>query len=393
MSTITRYVLRELIRVFLYALAGLTGVFLVAGVVQEAVREGLPPTQILRVMPYILPESLRFSVPVALLLGTTILYSRMAGYNEVVAIKALGISPTAILWPTFAVAFLLSLIAVWLNDVAVSWGRLGVRRVLLEGVEEIAYGMLRTEGSYSSNKFSINVKGVEGRRLIRPIVTLPPRGDMPGGEIEAQEAELESDPRENVLKVVMRKCLWKVGNWSGAFDVLDPEIPLSEASRVEERSNKPSCLALWRIPGEIVAQQEAVERNREELAAAAAFQMLTGDFNALAGPGWDQRMAYASDVRTRLCQLRTEPYRRWSAGFSCLFFVWMGAPMAIWLRNKDFLTSFFLCFSPILAIYYPLMAYGIDGAKNGTVPPISVWAGNVVLLVAGAWLLRRVFRY
>ena len=108
MSTITRYVLRELIRVFLYALAGLTGVFLVAGVVQEAVREGLPPTQILRVMPYILPESLRFSVPVALLLGTAILYSRMAGYNEVVAIKALGISPTAILWPTFAVAFLSS---------------------------------------------------------------------------------------------------------------------------------------------------------------------------------------------------------------------------------------------------------------------------------------------
>jgi lipopolysaccharide export system permease protein len=121
--------------------------------------------------------------------------------------------------------------------------------------------------------------------------------------------------------------------------------------------------------------------------------MLTGDFVALTGRPWDRRMADAGDMRTRLCRLQTEPYRRWSAGFSCLFFVWIGAPMAMWLRNKDFLTSFFLCFSPILVIYYPLMAYGIDGAKNGTIPPISVWAGNVVLLAAGAWLLRKVLRY
>ncbi len=123
------------------------------------------------------------------------------------------------------------------------------------------------------------------------------------------------------------------------------------------------------------------------------FEMLSGDFGALTGPSWDLRMAEAKEMQNRLCRLNTEPYRRWSAGFSCLFFVWVGAPMAIWLRNKDFLTSFFLCFSPILAVYYPLMAYGIDGAKNGTIPPISVWAGNVVLLAAGAWLLRRVLRY
>jgi len=67
--------------------------------------------------------------------------------------------------------------------------------------------------------------------------------------------------------------------------------------------------------------------------------------------------------------------------------------MAMWLRNKDFLTSFFLCFAPILVIYFPLFFYGIDGSKSGTLPPISVWVGNVVLLAAGAWLLRRVLRY
>ena len=67
--------------------------------------------------------------------------------------------------------------------------------------------------------------------------------------------------------------------------------------------------------------------------------------------------------------------------------------MAICLRNRDFLTSFFLCFLPILIVYYPLMIFGADQAKNGNLPTIFVWAGNVMLMLWGVWLLRRVIRY
>jgi len=99
------------------------------------------------------------------------------------------------------------------------------------------------------------------------------------------------------------------------------------------------------------------------------------------------------DCRRHLYRLLTEPHRRWSAGFSCLCFVWVGAPMAIRLRHREFLTSFFLCFLPVLVVYYPLLMLGIDGAKHGTVPPATVWAGNLLLIAWGAWLLRRVLRY
>jgi lipopolysaccharide export system permease protein len=92
-------------------------------------------------------------------------------------------------------------------------------------------------------------------------------------------------------------------------------------------------------------------------------------------------------------RLRTEPHRRWSAGFSCLCFAWVGVPMAVRLRNRDFLTSFFLCFLPILVVYYPLLMYGIGGAKDGTIPPVAVWTGNLLLVCWGAWLVRRVIRY
>jgi lipopolysaccharide export system permease protein len=87
-----------------------------------------------------------------------------------------------------------------------------------------------------------------------------------------------------------------------------------------------------------------------------------------------------------------EPWRRWANGFSCLCFVLVGAPMAIRMRNADFLTSFFLCFLPILIVYYPVFMLGVDQAKRGSVPPVVVWMGNVLITLWGWWLLRRVVR-
>ena len=53
----------------------------------------------------------------------------------------------------------------------------------------------------------------------------------------------------------------------------------------------------------------------------------------------------------------------------------------------------FLCFLPILIVYYPFLMYTIDASKNGSVPPLSVWSGNLVLALWGAYLLRKVLRY
>ena len=42
--------------------------------------------------------------------------------------------------------------------------------------------------------------------------------------------------------------------------------------------------------------------------------------------------------------------------------------MAIRLRHAEFLAIFFVCFLPILLVYYPLLAVSVDHAKDGAVP-------------------------
>jgi lipopolysaccharide export system permease protein len=150
---------------------------------------------------------------------------------------------------------------------------------------------------------------------------------------------------------------------------------------------------LREIPDEKVQQRALIAKRERNLAAQAACQMLCGDFDALTGEEWETHARKLHLARERLYRLRAEPHRRWSAGFSCLCFAFVGAPMAIRLRNRDMLTSFFLCFLPILIVYYPLLVFGVDGAKEGRLPPWSVWTGNVLLVVWGSYLLRRVMRY
>jgi lipopolysaccharide export system permease protein len=66
--------------------------------------------------------------------------------------------------------------------------------------------------------------------------------------------------------------------------------------------------------------------------------------------------------------------------------------MAIRMRNADFLTSFFLCFLPILLVYYPVFMLGVSRVKSGSLPPPAVWMGNVLVALWGLWLLRSVIR-
>lgn len=395
MTRLTRYIFFELLKVFVVALTALTGFVIVFFVVKEALNQGLGPREVLCLIPYALPVALQLTLPGTLLFTACMVYGRMSNANELVALKAMGISPTVPLAPIVVLATVLSLVAIWLNDVGVSWGGVGMQQVVKESIEPIAYGMLGTEQHYSSRGFTITVQHVRGRTLVRPIITYR-ENDGPPVQVTADEAELHADLTTNTLTISLVNMRVDLGS---AFRYFDPEkqtlnFPLdavSKAKRMEDRS--PAQLSLGEIQPRLKGQRALIESLKESMAAEATYQMLSGDFAALSSNHWEQQRGQLAEATFQLHRLETEPWRRWANGFSCLCFVLVGAPMAIRLRNADVLTTFFLCFMPILVVYYPLLTFGTNSAKDGALPPIAVWLCNVVLILWGAWLLRRVFRY
>jgi len=394
MTLITRHILFELARMFAITLGGLTLLMILVGVAQEAMRQGLGMGPILKLMPYMLPNALRFAAPGAVLFSACSVYGRMSASNEITAIKAAGVSPWATVKPALVLAFMLSLLTVWLNDVAVTWGRQGVHRVVLQSVEQIAYGMLRTKRAYSTSKFDICVQGVEGKTLIRPTVVVNGSGDEPPITFTSHKAEIRSRPERGTLVFVMHDGAMEVGDQASLVfhDQIQHEVPLSEASDSSDSDNGPSEIPLGTLGSAAVKQQAEMDHLEETIATQTGMNLLMGEFSNLNDGARERHAKQLEQAGSRLYRLQTEPWRRWATGFSCFFFVWVGAPLAIRLRNADLWTSFGVCFLPILLIYYPLLAFGVDRAKCGALPPYSVWLGNLILLGVGAIVLRRIIR-
>jgi lipopolysaccharide export system permease protein len=395
MKIITRYIVFEVVKIFFVTAFLLTMMLMVWVLLKEAREQGLDPLRIVRVLPYALPETSRYTIPAAILFAVSCVYGRMSGSNEVVALKSLGISPMVVLWPVYWLAAVLSLTTVWMSEVAVSWGKENMRRQVLEGIEEIAYGMLRTNRSYTASNFSIIVKQVDGRRLIDPTITLQGGANSPSVTLTAAEAELKANLQANLLTIICRQGTLHVdGRARLRFDdTIERAIPLEAACPRSQGDPLPSQLPMGMLTVKRREREGIIEELQQRRAGKEAFALATGDFPAICGAEAADDRHHLDEHRAYWYRVKTEPHRRWSSGFSCLCFVMIGAPLAIWLRNSDVMTSFFACFLPILLIYYPLLAIGVEQSKDGRMPPIAVWLGNLIVAVAGAWLARRVVKF
>jgi lipopolysaccharide export system permease protein len=160
-TRLTRYVVLEILKIFVVSLIALTLLFLLIGVGRDLMRRGLGPVAVLQLLPFVLPISLKFAFPATALFSVCCVYGRMASDGEVATVKASGVSPLKLLQPALVFAALLSPFAVFVSDLAVSWGRPGVNRVVLMSIEDIAYRVLKSDHSYTSDHgFSIHVRDV-----------------------------------------------------------------------------------------------------------------------------------------------------------------------------------------------------------------------------------------
>lgn len=392
---LTRYIALDLLKVFLLTLSAMTAFLFVILTGKLAVEESLGLAPIVRALPYILPQAMQFAVPGAMLLSTVTVYGRVAASNEIVAIKSMGISPMTLVWPTLILATLVSFAGVALNDIAVSWGRGGQQRVLLESLEEIVYGRLRTTKNYSDHRFKVSVKRVEGRRLIRPRVLVYQAGQEQPISIDADEAEFRNDPATNSIQVAFINADVDLHGEGSIHHpgVFVHSIRLDDIVGNKASKRSPSEYALREIGPSKIEQTQLIDRLEQEMTAEMGHALMTGRTYELSQSSWHTKEIALRIAVSKMHRLKTEPHRRWANGFSCLCFVMIGAPMAIRLRHGEIWGSFFACFLPILLVYYPMLAGCLDLAKDGVLPPQAVWLGNLVLALWGVWLVRRVVKF
>src|SRR5215213_11576282 len=98
-STLFRYIFKDLMRIFLLTTGALAGIMSFGGLLRPLTEHGLDAGQAARMLSYFMPAMSTYSLPVAALFATTMVYGRLSADNELTACRSAGISYISVAMP------------------------------------------------------------------------------------------------------------------------------------------------------------------------------------------------------------------------------------------------------------------------------------------------------
>ena len=119
MKILTKYILREHLGPFTFALAALTSLMLLNFISRqfgELVGKGLPWSVIGEFFLLSIPFTVALTVPMSVLVAVLYAFSRLAAENEVTALKASGVSPWRLVGPAIGGGVVMSILLLAFND-------------------------------------------------------------------------------------------------------------------------------------------------------------------------------------------------------------------------------------------------------------------------------------
>jgi lipopolysaccharide export system permease protein len=402
-----RYVMGEVFRSFFLALMTITTVFVLFIVMTEATRMGLSPGEIAHLVPWVIPQSLPYTVPVSLLFAVTVIYGRIAGDNEVIAIKAAGLSAVTVIWP----GLIMSLVLLAAGGEGIPTANLNARKAIFKGFEDGFYKFLKRDREVNDPRlpFLIKVKDVEGHDLIgatfkhRSEKAKNYRPATPNEEegpatydlvIQAKRARIDFDLAHDVAHVDLEGSDIQQGGKETSLVVNDkidiplpPDFKREPPKRVQEMTRS-------EMRAEQANYRRLVQLERRRQSYSASLWIASGRVNRPDWAGFQRAFIDYKFWSDQLNLFETEIQMRVAMACGSFFFVLLGAPVGILFAKRDFLSAFISCFVPIILIYYPLMLGGMNLGKEGTVHPIlALWSGNAVLAVLSWFAIRPVVKH
>ncbi len=410
--TLYRYILWELLISF--SLSALVLSLLVAIVFAMKALQGGYTLNI--VFPWLYDSilySLYFTVPMAMMVATTLGYGRFVSDGEFFAATASGIAPSVLLRPLLLMTIPLGLFMVFTQDKMLpdlQHRQQNIGRFLVKQLEHLGDGRKgqlaldqqgglvywdeirggsRLHGVCIKKRlplgiFSWSAETQGTTPLARPGVRL----DVPRTVILAQTAGLSVDDRAEVIHLTLqnvdvkfpvdiesdgRSVNYRID--SIRFDSFTVDFPINENSRRDKdlptdqlREKRANYLARKeRLLEEARLAENDEARKRAELDAAA-----------------NLRRARMADA---------EIWRRLALSTSIFTFALVGFPLVLLLRTSQKLVPFFAGMMLVIGVFYPMTFGGMELTRSLGLPaPITVMSGNYVLATLAMILMIKVNR-
>ena len=139
--TIHKYIANEIWPTFFTSL--FVTVFIVVAtkmlsVTDLIVSKGVPVSQVVRMVAYLLPDIIAFALPAAALIAVSLAFLRLSVDSEIIALKSCGISLYQMLPPVVLFSSLCMLLAILISFIGVPWGNSSFKALLFQVAESKA---------------------------------------------------------------------------------------------------------------------------------------------------------------------------------------------------------------------------------------------------------------
>jgi lipopolysaccharide export system permease protein len=364
---LSRYIISEILPPFFVGLLAFTLILLIGRMVkliELVVTRGVPLWQIGRLFALILPTFLEMTVPMAFLLAILLGLGRLSNDQELLAMKASGISPTQVLWPAAAIASVIALATLALTLFVRPAANFALKRELYS-IAKSRIGTALKEKVFNDDfpKILIYVEEI-----------IPPGNTAQGVLIVDNRDKSREDI---ILGKVARITTDEEANSLG-LRLFDGSIYEREKSRPGFSQTRFNIYDFKLDIDELVGPVRQRESGPKEMPLADLWHAIE-----------TKQDRGASSIGERM-----EFHQRISFGFVPLIFCLLGVSLTLLPRTSRANRSwgFMLCLFWLM-VYYALLSLGKAlGDKNILPPFAALWLPNVVVGAMGAHFFRQALR-
>lgn len=367
MKLIDRFVSRELLVNLLFAIVVLSLVLVVGNIFRKLlpllVNHDVPVEYLISFIAYVLPFSLIFTIPWGLLTAILLVFGRLSADNELIALRANGVSITRFCLPLAAIAIVATAICLWLNVQVAPAAQEKLRSTIFNLATRnpmALFGSDQVIDQFPGRKIYVGKK--EGNKLENITVFELNDDSLPIRVTYARSGRLEADLENK--RILMHL-------YSARYQQRDEKDPLD----------------LHKIRDGISMEEGTLPIGLDELYDKAKKQPSR---SALSIEQLVEQLKSTS--KKERSASRTEINKRFSFPLSCLAFALIGVPLGVTAHRRE--TSIGFAMGLIVAVSYFLFIIIADTLRTNPKvhPELLVWFPNVLFLVLGAFLFRRLAR-
>lgn len=364
-AIINRYILLELFPPFGISLLFFTFIFLVTKILEitnMVVNYQVSLFSFLQLLFYSIPFFLAFITPMSVMMAVLLTFLRMSGDNEIVALKACGMSPHRFLVPVFTFCLLGWLLTTFITTTGLPWSNRAYYRLSVRLAQSHADAVIRERtfiDSFDGIMLYVNKVNLQDRSMTDVFIE-DQRNKTVSNIIVAPKGRMIPDVEKQHIRLLL---------FNGAINQVNLADQSAHAIVFETYEMNLDLK-------EILSQSTGDRRPMEEMTVSELHRHIRSV---------EQNSKHHHKALMRL-------HEKFALPLACFVLGLAAIPLGMQSRRGKRSAGTLIGIVLFLG-YYLLLSVGWSLGESGTLPPVAgMWAPNVILGGIGLYLYTRMIQ-